>query len=183
MHGRIDAVIERVQAILDQNRIQYALIGGMAVAARGYPRFTIDFDFLTTDRRVLQATLWDELRNSGIGVDVRKGDFDDPLAGVVRIGTRPEQIDIVVGKRKWEQRVIERAEEIEVQGMKMRVPITSDLILLKLAAGGPIDQQDVIRLLAVGPRNQLIEEVDQKIGDLPEDALALWKKIVTASSP
>ena len=72
MHGRIDAVIVRVQAILDQNRIQYALIGGMAVAARGYPRFTIDFDFLTTDRRVLQATLWDELRNSGIGVDVRK---------------------------------------------------------------------------------------------------------------
>jgi hypothetical protein len=128
---------------------------------------------------VLEGTLWDQLRHSGIVVDVRKGDVDDPLAGVVRIGTKPEQIDIVVGKWKWEKRVIDRAEETEVQGMKMRVPITSDLILLKLAAGGPIDQQDVIRLLAVGPRHQLIQEVEQKIGDLPEDALALWRKIVT----
>ena len=95
---------------------------------------------------------------------------------------RREQIDIVVGRWKWEQRVIERAETTDVQGIPMRVPLTSDLILLKLAAGGPIDQQDVIRLLAVGPRDRVIEEVNQKIGDLPEDASALWKRLVTDSS-
>ncbi len=71
----------------------------------------------------------------------------------------------------------------EVEGALVRVPTTSDLILLKLSAGGPIDQQDVIRLLAVGPRDQLIVEVNEKIGDLPDDAGALWQQILSASSP
>ena len=171
---------DRVLEILDGLGVEYAVVGAVAVAARGAVRSTLDFDLLTTDTRVLQPAHWAKLRN--IDVDVRKGDFDDPLAGVVRIGSKPEQIDIVVGKWKWEQRVIERAEIANVQGTMLRVPLTSDLILLKLAAGGPIDQQDIVRLLAVGPRDQLISEVDEKIGDLPADARDLWQRLLTASS-
>ncbi len=171
---------DRVLEILDGLGVEYAVVGAVAVAARGAVRSTLDFDLLTTDTRVLQPALWAKLRD--IDVDVRKGDFDDPLAGVVRIGSKPEQIDIVVGKWKWEQRVIERAEIANVQGTMLRVPLTSDLILLKLAAGGPIDQQDIVRLLAVGPRDQLISEVDEKIGDLPADARDLWQRLLTASS-
>jgi hypothetical protein len=154
----------------------------MAVIARGYARFTVDLDLLTTDVRVLQPAVWNELRDAGIPVDVRKGDFDDPLAGVVRIGTKPETIDVVVGRWKWEQRVIDRAELLEVDGRRIRVPITSDLILLKLSAGGSIDQQDIIRLLAVGRRDRLIAEVNEKISELPLDAEQLWARLVTASS-
>jgi len=176
-------VIDQVQKILERLRVQYAVIGGMAVIARGHARVTIDFDFLTTDKRVLQSSIWDELRESGVEVDVRKGDFDDPLAGVVRIGSKPELIDIVVGKWKWEQRIIERAERLDVGGRQFPVPLTSDLILLKLAAGGPIDQQDVLRLLAIGPRDQVIKEVEEEIAELPADAQALWRKLVSDSSP
>ena len=175
-------MIDRVQNILDRLGVTYALAGGMAVIARGYARFTVDLDLLTTDVRVLQPAIWKELRDAGIPVDVRKGDFDDPLAGVVRIGTKPETIDVVVGRWKWEQRVIDRAEPLEVDGRLIRVPITSDLILLKLSAGGSIDQQDIIRLLAVGRRDRLIAEVNGKISELPLDAQELWTRLITASS-
>jgi hypothetical protein len=175
-------VIDRVQNILDRLGVTYVLAGGMAVVARGYVRFTLDLDLLTTDVRVLQPAVWDELRAAGIPIDVRKGEFDDPLAGVVRIGSKPETIDVVVGRWKWEQRVIERAEVLEVEGRAIRVPLTSDLILLKLAAGGPIDQQDIVRLIAVGPRDQLIAEVNEKISDLPEDAQRLWSRLIAPSS-
>jgi predicted nucleotidyltransferase len=174
-------VIGEVKKILDDLGAHYAVIGGMAVIARGHARVTLDFDFFTTDTRVLKETLWEGLRRRGVSVDVRKGDYDDPLAGVVRIGSKPEQIDIVVGRRKWEQRVIERAERLDFEGHQLPVPLTSDLILLKLAAGGPIDQQDIIRLLSVGPREQLIRDVDEKIADLPEDAQALWRKLIAES--
>lgn len=86
----------------------------------------------------------------------------------------------MVGRWKWEQRVIERAQPADVQGATLRVPITSDLILLKLAAGGPIDQQDILRLLALGPRDQLIAEVNAKISDLPPDAQQLWKRLIAS---
>jgi len=170
---------ERVLRILDHLGVQYAVIGAVALAARGAARSTLDFDLFTTDRRIFEPSVWAEL---GEIVDIRKGDFDDPLGGVVRIRSKSEQIDIVVGKWKWEQRVIERAEVVDVQGAKLPVLLTSDLILLKLAAGGPIDQQDVIRLLAIGPREELIHDVNEKIGDLPADAQALWQKLVSEPS-
>jgi hypothetical protein len=164
---------DRVLKILDDLGVQYAVVGAVAVAARGVVRSTLDFDLLTTDTRVLQDSVWAELPD----VDIRKGDSDDPLAGVVRIGPKSEQIDIVVGRWKWEQRVIERAQAADVQGTILRVPLTSDLILLKLAAGGPIDQQDILRLLAVGSRDQLIADVNGKISDLPDDAQQLWTRL------
>lgn len=170
-------MIDRVRANLDSAAIRYAVIGGWAVIARGYVRATLDFDFFTTDRRVLQVAMWNNLRSEDTPIDVRAGDVDDPLAGVVRIGSKPPLIDIVVGRHKWEQNVIDRAETVDLEGRKMRVPLTSDLILLKLAAGGPIDQQDILRLLAVGPREQLIREVDENIGDLPDDCRPLWRKL------
>ncbi len=57
---------------------------------------------MTTDRNALDPKLWDDIRATGIVVDVRKGDIGDPLAGVVRfIG--PESIDLIVAKYKWQQ--------------------------------------------------------------------------------
>lgn len=169
---------DRVHRLFESLGVQYAVIGAIAVAARGAPRSTFDFDLFTTDHRVLETSAWRELRESGIEVDVRKGDFDDPLAGVIRVGKGLDQVDVVVGKWKWEEAVIERAEIIEIDGIPMRIPQTSDLILLKLAAGGPIDQQDVVRLLAANARDRLVEEVNERIGGLPDDARLLWQKMI-----
>jgi hypothetical protein len=171
-------VIERVQDILERRNVPYALIGGMAVAARGHTRFTADFDVLTTDRRVFEPGLWTELRDAGIPVDIRQGDLDDPLAGVVRIGSKPHEVDIVVGRSRWEGQIVQRAERLTIGNRPTPVALTGDLILLKLAAGGPIDQQDIMALLALGPRDDLIREVNDKISELPRDSAGLWTRIV-----
>ena len=122
---------------------------------------------------------------SGIPVDIRKGDWDDPLDGVIRVGPPDEQVDVVVGKWKWEHRAVVQAEVADVQGVPMRVARASDLILMKLNAGGYQDRQDVHSLLEVGPREQLIAEVEQKLGDLPstaeKDARAMWTAILSES--
>lgn len=59
------------------------------MAARGYPRFTIDIDLLTSDARVLEQTTWAELIETGATVDARRGDADGPLGGVVHIQHQP----------------------------------------------------------------------------------------------
>jgi len=171
-------LFRRVRAILDSMGVQYALIGGWAVGLRGYVRLTTDTDFLTVDRRVLDANVWGELTSEGMHVDPRKGDFDDPLGGVVHIGSKPDEIDIVVGKWKFEKRIIERAEPMLFHGATMPVPSTSDLILLKLAAGGAQDYADAYQLLKFGPRDELVAAVKSEISTLPQDAQALWKRLV-----
>jgi hypothetical protein len=170
--------VERICRVFESIGAPYALIGGRAVGVRGHPRMTTDYDFLTTDRRVLQQETWKDLEQIGATVDPRKGDFDDPLAGVVHIRFMDEsEADIVVAKWKWQQGVIDRAEIVNIAGIHMPVPRTSDLILLKLAAGGALDQQDIIALLAVSPRRRVIEEVDENIQFLDHDAAAIWKRL------
>lgn len=175
-------ILEAVSGILESLGTPYALIGGQAVAMRGHPRLTVDYDFLTADRRVFDRDVWRSLKDRGAKIDIRKGDFDDPLAGVVHITLDEDHdADVVVAKWLWEEAIIERAERLVMEGIAVPVPRTSDLILLKLAAGGYLDRQDVYILLHVGDRDQLIREVEQQIGALPPEARESWQTILSSS--
>lgn len=172
---------DAIRGILESIGAPYCLIGAQALAVRGYPRFTVDYDFLTSDKRVLERNLWEPLGSTGAVIDARRGDFDDPLAGVVHITTSDEDADVILAKWKWELDVILRAEPLEVEGMIVPVPRTSDLILLKLAAGGLLDLRDAEILLTLD-REHLIAEVEQHIARLRPDAQAEWRKIVDSTA-
>jgi hypothetical protein len=158
------------------------VIGAYAVAARGFLRFTRDFDLMTTDRTALLDETWSDLRSRGFEVSVRKGDFEDPLAGVVRIKGPETEIDLVVAKHKWEQAVIDRAEPLQLDTISLPVPRTSDLILLKLSAGGPVDLMDAHRLLDVGDRKALVAEVTATAESVPQELRDAWQRFLSESS-
>ena len=170
--------VEPVQRVLRSIDAPHALIGAHAMAARGYPRFTVDIDLLTSDTRVLDPSLWAPLIEAGAAVDPRKGDADDPLGGVVHIllsdGT---DVDLVVAKWKWEAAVIERAEPMRVAGTEIKVPRMSDLILLKLAAGGYTDLHDAAALLALTD-DRTISEIERHIADVRPDVRAVWDDLL-----
>ena len=171
--------VEQVVRALERLDVSFALVGGHAVGLRGHPRMTLDYDLLTTDRQVLQRETWASLEAAGARVDSRKGDHDDPLAGVVHIEF-PDgaEVDVVVGKWKWEQGVIERAEILDIGGLLIPVPRTSDLILLKLSAGGVLDLQDVTVLLEVSDREVVVREVNERVGELPPSAVNAWRQLL-----
>jgi hypothetical protein len=174
-------VAEAVCSVLDSIGAAYALIGGRAVGIRGYPRMTLDYDFLTTDDRVLQAAIWKPLIDAGAAVDTRKGDYDDPLAGVTHIAfADSSEADIVLAKWKWEAGVIARAEPMTLGSLHVPVPRVSDLILLKLSAGGMLDLQDVAVLLDVNDRSTVTREVEEHIASLDARAAEEWRKIIGA---
>jgi hypothetical protein len=170
-------VVESVAQVLESIRAPYALIGGRAVGARGYPRMTLDYDFLTPDARVLSRETWKELEAMGATIDTRKGDHDDPIAGVAHITFADGvEADVLLAKWKWELEIIDCAEPLDVGGIVVPVPLTSDLILLKLAAGGPIDLQDVVALVATD-RDALVREVDHKVERVKPDVSKVWERL------
>jgi hypothetical protein len=172
---------EPVRRVLDDLGAPYALIGAHAMAARGYPRFTIDIDYLTSDGRVLDREVWSGLEREGASVDARRGDAEDPLGGVVHVlladGT---DVDVVVAKWRWQAQVIERADMLPVVGGSVRVPRTSDLIMLKLAAGGYLDLRDAAALLAVGDQDSLVAEIETRIADVYPDVRTRWRELLAA---
>jgi predicted nucleotidyltransferase len=166
----LDAVVR----LLEQAGITYALIGATALAARGVSRSTMDVDLMTADHRVLSESFW---AASGLEVDVRKGEWDDPLGGVVRV-RGGEPVDVVVAKYRWQKELIDRAARIELTNLTLPVPGSADLILLKLFAGGYRDLLDIRSLLDVGPREALIDEVTAKLPELPRDMTVRWGELV-----
>lgn len=173
------SLLAEVVARLDGQAIRCALIGAEALALRGASRATLDRDLLTTDRRVLEATLWAPLVDRGTEVEIRHGDSDDPLAGAVQFlaeGERP--VDLLVGRHDWQGRILERSEIMDLGEVRVAVARSSDLILLKLFAGGSQDAWDIEQLLADDDRALLVSEVEQGIGALPEGCRRLWTKIV-----
>lgn len=163
---------------LDASGISYALIGAGALTVHGVGRSTLDLDLLTTDAAVLGAGFWERRTALSASSDVRRGDADDPLAGVVRFEAENEApVDLVVGRSDWQRRILERSRRLSLGELALPVVGAADLILLKLFAGGAQDAWDVVQILAAGGRAELAAEVESRLADLPPDAEALWRRI------
>jgi hypothetical protein len=171
-------LLSRVVSLLEAWNLPHALIGAGAMAAHGVSRATLDLDLLITDHRVLETERWIGFRTERIDVDIRRGDSEDPLAGVVRLRASGERsVDLVVGRDPWQQRVVERAERLTVGQVVVPVVRAADLVLLKLFAGGLQDAWDIQQLLAAGDRESLAEEVEPRLAELPPECSDLWRRI------
>lgn len=168
-------LLARVTALLAEQHIANALIGAAALAAHGVSRSTLDQDLLVTDVRVLATSFWQALAAEAV-IDVRRGDADDPLAGVVRITRAGERdVDVVVGRHHWQHEILLRAHRLGNQ--PMYVVDKADLILLKLYAGGTQDRWDIEQLLAVDSSEEASAMVDDRIAALPAHSRELWASL------
>lgn len=164
--------------MLQKADVPHALIGAGAMAVHGVSRATLDLDLLAEDRTLLEEGRWEEVSRSGVSVDVRRGDSEDPLAGVVRFRAEGDRaVDLIIGRSAWQKGVIDRAELFSMGDFVLPVVRPADLILLKLFAGGTQDAWDLEQLLAAGDRNALTSEVEKRLGELPPECAELWRKI------
>lgn len=156
-------VLPRIIKVLDTFKknglIQgYALIGGMAVAARGFPRATKDIDFLiNAEESFFRKELVEQLGAKGYKVKTYKGDFDDPLRGLIRIldGEESPLIDLFLIYTKWQKDIVDSAQEITLGEVSVPVATAQDLIMLKLKAGSArdlLDAEELVKVLSVSGR-------------------------------
>ena len=165
-------LLDQIHALLTDHDVAHALIGAAALAAHGVSRSTLDQDVLVTDRRVLAATFWTTL-GSQVTVDVRVGDADDPLAGMVRMTQASERdVDVIVGRHAWQADALARS--LDLGPSHIPVVQVADLILLKLYAGGSQDRWDIEQLVALHT-STVSEAVDDRVTALPADCQRQWK--------
>lgn len=166
-------VVERLRA----KRVPFAVIGAAAMSTRRFPRQTLDFDLLVTDRSVLEVAFW---RGIDPRPEVRSGDSQDPLAGVARF--RSQRVDVIVGRYRWQAEALDHAEELQIGGRSLPVVTLGDLILLKLHAGGYRDRVDV-EMMLTGADEAVVEHVERVLPVLPADARRLWDEIRGSEGP
>jgi hypothetical protein len=167
-------LLTSVAAVLEQAGIPHALVGAAALAVHGVSRSTVDQDLLVTDRRALNPDMWRGL--PGVSVDVRRGDSDDPLAGVIRFTASGQRdVDIIVGRHAWQSSMLARAQRVPLGERTIPVVGVADLILLKLYAGGVQDRWDIAQLLAASGSPEVEDAVERGLAKLPDRCAELWR--------
>ena len=117
---------------LNAERVDYLLIGAYAMAAHGFPRATMDIDIWVKPSTANASAVWKALERFGAplqGVTVDDFAKDDVI---FQIGVAPRRIDIITGVSALNfDETIERAIEVEIEGLKVLIPSVSDLIANK----------------------------------------------------
>ena len=138
--------LKDVFASLEQHRVRYVVIGGIAAVLHGVPRATFDLDIL------IEATIENARNLLSAFESARMGTAslttaEDVLAHEVTIFQDWVRVDVqtrtpgIDFEQVWKSR-----ETMNFQGQEFYVLSKSDLIASKRAAGRPQDLEDV-RLL------------------------------------
>jgi len=133
--------------LLNSNRVEYVIVGGIAVGHHGWPRYTKDIDILIRAdtgnvQRLLKAL--DEFGFGSLGLKAK--DFIEPDQ-FVQLGYEPNRIDLLtsVSGLQWGE-----IEATKSSGKLGRVPTyfigLKALLKVKRASGRLVDLGDVERL-------------------------------------
>ncbi len=125
-------------------KVDYAVVGGVAVITHGYVRTTNDLDIFIRPTEDNARAAFEALR--GLGVPLEGLDYSDLLDDQehLRFGPNEDHIDILasIGEMPFDQ-VWRNRIETEIEGYRIPFISKSDLIENKLQVGRHRDLSDV----------------------------------------
>jgi len=139
--------LKLVVDFLVRNNVPYMVIGGLANSVWGEVRLTRDADFKVSigdqtleEFRVLVSRYFPE-RQTGIPAQLQS-------AHIIHIWARPGvPVDLLVSIFDYERDAIERALDMTIEGVAVRVCTAEDLIIHKVVANREQDWIDIERVL------------------------------------
>lgn len=147
--GDLVAAVETLGAVFDARGVRYALLGGIATMLRGRPRFTQDVDILLDVPQVALPGLLDELVARGFALDrdtvIRQ--FVQQHMTAFHYGT--VRIDWLKPVLPLYSHALAAATLLPwKEGHSLRVLTPEGLVVTKMVAFRPQDQEDIRTLLA-----------------------------------
>jgi len=138
--------LKRVIEFLENNKIPYMVIGGLAISVWGEPRVTHDADFkVSLDMPLLEfrKMFFEQFQERPTKIPKQ---VLSPY--VLRIWALPEvAVDLLVSVFDYEKQAIKRAKKATIEGVPTRVCRAEDLIIHKVVANREYDWLDVERVL------------------------------------
>jgi predicted nucleotidyltransferase len=138
--------------LLNSAGVEYLIVGGVAVAWHGYPRFTGDIDFLIRPSTGNADAVLSALRAFGFGSPgVTREDLTTPDR-IVQLGTPPNRIDLITSiagvefEVAWAHRVAG-----QIDGLAVHLIGLEELIRNKESTGRPRDLGDADELRKRNP--------------------------------
>ena len=145
---RLTETVAQLGEIFQRQKTSHALIGGIAASVRSRTRTTKDVDLLLGVPQLELPGLLQAMLDHGCQFDlvaaIREWNAGGMLALVWSNGVRVDLLKPVIPSF---QHILNRASEERIGGQIIRVADAEGLLLLKLIAFRPIDQDDIHAIL------------------------------------
>lgn len=172
--------IARLANILKELNVRYGIIGGIAAALHGIPRATADVDVLFTIEKIRLPAFLDRLESEGFSFSKQEVLKELSKDGLSQVEFQKRRIDLLMPILPFFHKALERTLTTTFFGQPIRVVSPEDLILFKLIAFRPQDQQDIQAILAIKGKKglqmdylrewtkQLVRPTDKKLKQLED---------------
>lgn len=161
--SRVTSTLSQVVDVLNAQGAQYALIGGLGVALRGNVRATQDVDILMHVVQLRLQSVLESMRDRGCELDVVAAIRQWNEGGMLAVQWPGRvQVDLLKPVLPVFHRIIERASDEAFNDQVVRVADAEGLLLLKLLAFRPLDQEDIRGILTKNAGGLDLEWVRQE---------------------
>jgi hypothetical protein len=144
----IERAFDALQALFQQTRVPYAIIGGFAVNVWGSERATLDIDVLVGGRQQQFASLITAAGQQGILFQPQFLEANPLLQGMmVRCRIENLHVDFLRPRDAHDRNVLRRRRQATFAGRLLWFPTPEDLVLMKLKAGRDRDFDDAMRVV------------------------------------
>ncbi len=161
---------------------QYACIGAFAGAYHGSVRASLDVDIILfspskPEDFCEQFNNWNKKQD--LELIYNQADLFDPINGLIRITDSFEnRVDILLGIKGVSKNILERLNEIEIFGSKLKIVGLEDYIAMKIFAGSNIDIQDAELAFKANITNLNLELLNNLVSVYSLDEKEILNKIV-----
>ena len=132
---------------LNSNKVEYMVVGALAVSWHGFPRYSADIDFFLRSNQLNAERVLLAIRQFGFGsLDITVEDLLTP-GQVIQLGHEPNRIDLITSisgvgfEDAWLTRV-----EGTLDGVTVNFIGRKELLQNKAASGRPKDRIDLEEL-------------------------------------
>ena len=130
--------------ILNEEKVEYLIVGAHAVIFYAEPRYTRDIDLWVNPTKENVDSLWNALVKFGAPlIDITKEEFENPNL-IYQIGIEPNRIDIIMGMYKVSfAEAYNQKKGSFYDGIPIDIISISDLIKTKENTGRKKDELDI----------------------------------------
>jgi len=145
--------LKAVMQWLTSERIDGAIIGGVAASIRGRPRITKDVDAVVLADDLGWERVLDSAARYGLVPRIDNAlDFASRSRMLLlRHDKSGIEVDVSLGGLPFERETVERASMVDVKRLRLRVSSAEDLVIMKAVARRPQDWLDVDVILSMNP--------------------------------
>jgi hypothetical protein len=169
-------LLDVVDFLVSQN-VEYAVIGALAASVHGAVRASMDADVLLSVEAQKARLLEGGLKSTGLHTQLTRGDFADPIPGLLKISDSfGNRVDLLLGLKGTESQAFSRVVEVPFQGSTLKFIGREDFIAMKVFAGGPMDLMDAKRAIIAardGLDFDLLRRLARRYGRDASEALEL----------